>query len=182
MPPWDTSMVAWGVVNKVTTCLSRGKCGISLWSFVGLVFHCVYNPAFGKIVFSEKFSSQVPLKSLSHHCLGSDSACKIRVKSESSPSAKMPIVVRFQTSSLSTFWDIILFLLNFKRNFHVEENFFLQCSWYFSWIWLYVFYIVVKFQAPRFNTFWDMNFFLVTDRQKAMHKSASLSTSLDSCA
>ena len=49
---------------------------------------------------------------------------------------------------------------------------FLECSWYFSRMHLYVLYIVMKFQAPSYNTFWDINFFLVwflvqshTDRQ-----------------
>ena len=55
------------------------------------------------------------------------------------------------------------------------RNCFLECSWYFSRMRLYMFYIVVKFQTPRFNTFWDMNFFLVTDgqtdRRKVMHMS-----------
>ena len=43
------------------------------------------------------------------------------------------------------------------------RKFFLVCSWYFSRMHLYTFYIVVKFQAPNYmyNTFQDMNFFLV---------------------
>ncbi len=89
------------------------------------------------------------------------------------------IVEKFQTSSYNTFRVMNFFLVNLKRKSTFWwENFFLECSWYFSWMRLYMFYIVAKFWAPTYNTFWDMIFFLVwflvkwqTDRRKAMHMS-----------
>ncbi len=45
-------------------------------------------------------------------------------------------------------------------------RFFLECSWYFSRMCLYMTYIELKFETPGYNTFRDMNFFLVNFKEK----------------
>ncbi len=93
------------------------------------------------------------------------------------------IVVKFQTSSYNTFWDMNFYLVsNFVKSHNDEEKIFLECSSYSSRIPLCMSYTVVKFHTSSYKTFWDMNFYLVwifvksqtdrqTDRQKVTHMS-----------
>ncbi len=71
------------------------------------------------------------------------------------------IMVKFPTPSFFTFRDTIFYPLNFNANYHIDEEIFLECSWYFSKIGLHMFYIMVKFHATSLNTFRNMNLFLV---------------------
>ncbi len=89
------------------------------------------------------------------------------------------VVVKFRTSSYNTFWDMNFYLVSiFVKSHNDEDNFFLECSSYFSRIPLCMPYNVLKFQTSSYNAFWDMNFYLVwifvksqADRQKVTHMS-----------
>ncbi len=61
---------------------------------------------------------------------------------------------------------------NQKKSACLLEEFFLECSWYFSRMSLFALYIVVRFQTTNYNTFRDMNYYVPiifqsrqTDRQ-----------------